>query len=484
MVRTRYAPSPTGIMHIGNLKTAIVEYLVARSNNGKFILRIEDTDTKRLVGEALDAIYNTLKLVGIKHDEGPDVGGDYGPYTQSERRGIYLEYAEKLVEKGAAYYCFCTKERLETLAIDGVNDAVQYDRHCVELSKDEVKKKLADGETFVIRQLIPEGKTTFVDGVFGEITVDNSELDDQILIKSDGLPTYNFANVVDDHLMEITHVIRGSEYLSSTPKYNLLYEAFGWKPPAYVHTTLLLNENGEKMSKRKGDASFEDLLELGFLPEAIVNYVALLGWSPTSEEYLNRELFTLDELGKIFDIKGMSKSPMQFDTKKLEWFNGEYIKNMPSEKYFEVAEPYLKKVVTRSGIDLKKIAELTKSRVSFIKDCGELVDFIDAVPKYDVALYSHKKMKTDAQISLEVLEKLLPFVEGLDENNWVNDWLYSTLCAFAEKEGLKNGQVLWPIRTALSGKPTTPCGASELVELFGKEETVKRIKDGINLLKS
>jgi len=484
MIRTRYAPSPTGIMHIGNLKTAIVEYLVAKSKNGKFILRIEDTDAKRFVEEALDAIYSTLKLVGIKHDEGPDIGGDYGPYTQSERRGIYMEFAQKLVEKGAAYYCFCSKERLESLSVDGANDAFQYDRHCTKLSKGEVAEKLSANESFVIRQLIPKGKTTFNDEVFGVITVDNSELDDQVLIKSDGLPTYNFANVIDDHLMEITYVVRGSEYLSSTPKYNLLYEAFGWTPPTYIHTTLLLNENGEKMSKRKGDASFEDLLELGFLPKAVVNYVALLGWSPTDEKNLNREIFSLDELCEVFDVKGMSKSPMQFDTRKLEWFNGEYIKKMPFGEYFEIAEPYLKEKVTLPGIDLKKIAALTQSRVNFIKDCGGLVDFIDEVPEYDSVLYEHKKMKTNVEISLDVLERLIPFVDGFAENDWNNDYLYSTLCSFAENEGLKNGQILWPIRTALSGKPTTPCGASELMELLGKKETLKRMKDAVAFLKN
>ena len=473
MIRTRFAPSPTGYMHIGNLRTALYEYLIAKREGGKFLLRIEDTDAERFVEDAVDVIYNTLKMVNLKHDEGPDIGGPYGPYVQSERKDIYIEYAKKLVSMGAAYYCFCTKERLEALPKKS-DDIGGYDNHCRNLNPEE---NLEKGLSFVIRQRIPDGKTTFNDLVFGDITVDNEELDDQILIKGDGFPTYNFANVIDDHLMEITHVVRGVEYLSSTPKYNLLYEAFGWKIPAYVHLTHIVGQDGAKLSKRRGDASFEDLLAMGYLPEAIINYIALLGWSPGD----TREFFTLPELTEAFDIKGLSKSPSAFDINKLTWMNGEYFKKMDEDKFYEMALPILKKTVKKEGIDFKALAETVKTRISFIEDIPKLLDFIDILPEYETDLYIHKKMKTDKAISLESLKKVIAYAEHRAKP-WENDAIFAELTELAEKEGLKNGQILWPIRTALSGKPTSPCGASELMVLLGKEESLKRMKKGVELL--
>ena len=467
MIRTRFAPSPTGYMHIGNLRTALYEYLIAKSNNGKFILRIEDTDQGRFVEGATDVIYKTLKMAGIKHDEGPDVGGEYGPYIQSERKNDYLEYAKKLVEKGEAYYCFCDKERLDGLKNnDGIT---RYDRHCLGLSQEDVDKKLKENIPFVIRQKIKEGKTTFVDLVYGEITVDNEEMEDQILIKSDGLPTYNFANVVDDHLMNITHVVRGSEYLSSTPKYNLLYDAFGFDIPTYIHLPPVMKNQTEKLSKRNGDASFEDLIAKGYLPEAIINYIALLGWAPSD----NQEMFTLEELIEKFDVKGTSKSPSIFDIVKLTWLNGEYIKKMDFDRFFEMAEPVLKTAITKP-YDLRKIAEHIKTRIGTINDIPSLVDFIEELPDYSTELYIHKKMKTDEAISLEVLKNILPIFESLEK--WDNDSIYNAMMDLIAKMEVKNGIVLWPVRTALSGKPSSPCGASEMAEIFGKEETLTRIK--------
>lgn len=478
MVRTRFAPSPTGYMHIGNLRTAVYEYLIAKSEGGKFILRIEDTDQSRLVEGSIDVIYNTLKTAGLRHDEGPDIGGDYGPYIQSERKSNYLKYALELIDKNKAYYCFCDKERLDALQTDGTKDIAKYDRHCLNLSKEEISKNLENNFPYVIRQVIPDGKTTFTDLVYGEITVDNTELDDQILIKSDGLPTYNFANVIDDHLMLITHVIRGSEYLSSTPKYNLLYDAFGWDIPAYIHLPLVLNENGEKLSKRKGDASFEDLIEMGFLPEAIINYIALLGWSPSD----NNEFFTLEELVKAFNTKGLSKSPSVFDKQKLTWMNGEYFKKMDFDKFYLLAEKCIMDSIKTPGINLKKIAEMVQSRIQFVHEIPALVDFIDRLPDYSTELYLHKKMKTTEEIALSGLEASLPMLQEVDD--WTNDNLYNEIIKLVEHLGLKNSQILWPIRTALSGKPTSPCGASELAELLGKEETVNRINIAINKLKN
>ena len=477
MIRTRFAPSPTGYMHIGNLRTALYEFLIAKSQGGSFILRIEDTDQERFVEGATDVIYKTLEMSGITHDEGPDIGGDYGPYVQSERKNDYIEYAKQLIEKGEAYYCFCTKERLDSLKTEAGGETItHYDRHCLSLSKEEIEENLKNGVPYVIRQKIKEGTTTFHDEVYGSITVDNSELEDQILIKADGYPTYNFANVIDDHLMNITHVVRGSEYLSSTPKYNLLYEAFGWDIPTYIHLPAVMKDQHQKLSKRNGDASFQDLVAKGYLPEAIINYIALLGWSPS----VNQEIFTMDELIKIFDIKGLSKSPAIFDIVKLTWMNGEYIKKMDADKFYELALPYLKESV-KSNVDLKMLAGFIQSRIGTFNDIAEMVDFVDTLPEYSPELYIHKKMKTNLENSLESLEKSVPFLKAQTE--WTNDALYQNLTAFAQEQGVKNGVVLWPIRTALSGKPTSPCGATELCVLFGKDETIKRLEKGIELLK-
>ena len=482
-VRTRFAPSPTGYMHIGNLRTALYEYLIAKSNGGKFILRIEDTDQERYVEGAVDIIYNTLKVTGLEHDEGPDKDGGYGPYIQSERMklGIYMKYALELVEKGEAYYCFCTKERLDSLKESNTEgDAfAKYDRHCLSLTKEEIDENLKSGKPFVIRQKMPqEGTTTFNDVVYGSITVDNSELDDQILIKSDGMPTYNFANVVDDHLMNITHVVRGSEYLSSTPKYNLLYKAFGWDAPEYVHLPPVMKDAHNKLSKRNGDASFGDLVDKGYIPEAIVNYIALLGWSPSD----NTEIFTLEELKQKFDISGLSKSPAIFDTAKLTWMNGEYIKNMEQEKYLSLVVPRLEKVIKNKSLDLKKIALLLQKRLETLNDIPTLVDFFDSLPEYETSLYVHKKMKTTEEIALSSLKAAVPVIEGIDK--WEESVIHDALINLVTELGIKNGQLLWPIRTALSGKPTSPGGAIELADILGKEETLKRIEEGIKLLEA
>ena len=478
-VRTRFAPSPTGRMHVGNLRTALYAYLIAKHEGGDFILRIEDTDQERYVEGAVDIIYRTLEKTGLLHDEGPDKDGGVGPYVQSERQaqGIYLEYAKKLIEKGEAYYCFCDKERLESLrqTVAG-KEIIVYDKHCLHLSKEEIEEKLAAGVPYVIRQNNPQtGTTTFHDEIYGDITVDNAELDDMILIKSDGYPTYNFANVVDDHLMGITHVVRGNEYLSSSPKYNRLYEAFGWDVPVYVHCPLITNEEHQKLSKRCGHSSYEDLIEQGFLTEAVVNFVALLGWSPAD----NREIFSLEELVKAFDYHHMSKSPAVFDYIKLKWMNGEYIKAMDFDSYFEMAEPYIRKVITRD-YDIRKIAEMVKTRIEIFPDIENLIDFFEELPEYDTAMYTHKKMKTTEESSLEVLTEILPVLEA--QQDYSNDALYQTLCDFVAEKGCKNGYVLWPVRTAVSGKQMTPAGATEIMEIIGKEESLKRIRTGIALL--
>ncbi|BCN29716.1 glutamate--tRNA ligase [Anaeromicropila herbilytica] len=481
-VRTRFAPSPTGRMHVGNLRTAIYEYLIAKHEGGDFLLRIEDTDQERFVEGALEIIYNTMKKTGLIHDEGPDKDGGYGPYVQSERQatGIYLEYAKQLVDKGEAYYCFCTKERLETLK-SKVSDSddkeiIRYDKHCLSLSKEEVEENLKKGLPYVIRQNNPtEGTTTFSDVVFGDITVDNSELDDMILIKSDGFPTYNFANVVDDHLMKITHVVRGNEYLSSTPKYNRLYEAFGWEIPVYVHCPLITNEEHKKLSKRSGHSSFEDLLDQGFVIEAIVNFICLLGWSSSS----NEEIFTLEELVKEFDYHHINKSPAVFDMVKLRWMNGEYIKRMEFDQYYDLVLPYIKETVTKD-LDLKKIAELVKTRIETFLDVKDHIDFFEELPDYDIAMYTHKKMKTNDEISLEVLQDLLPLLEK--QEDYSVDAL-NTLCMnYIGEKGIKNGQGLWPLRTAVSGKQSSPGGAYEIMEILGKEESLRRIRIGIEKL--
>ena len=478
-VRTRFAPSPTGRMHVGNLRTALYAYLVAKHEGGDFILRIEDTDQERYVEGAVDIIYRTLQKTGLIHDEGPDKDGGCGPYVQSERQaqGIYLKYAKELIDKGEAYYCFCDKERLEGLKkVVAGKEIHVYDKHCLHLSKEEVEEKLAAGVPYVIRQNNPtEGTTTFEDEIYGDITVDNAELDDMILIKSDGYPTYNFANVVDDHLMGITHVVRGNEYLSSSPKYNRLYEAFGWEVPVYIHCPLITDENHQKLSKRCGHSSFEDLVEQGFLTEAIVNFVALLGWSPAD----NQEIMTLDELVEKFDYHHMNKSPAVFDYTKLKWMNGEYIKKMDFDKFYEMALPYIKEVITKD-YDLKKIAHMVQTRIEIFPDIRDHIDFFEELPEYDVAMYTHKKMKTNAQTSLEVLQEILPVLEA--QEDYSNDALYQTLLKYVEQKGCKNGYVMWPIRTAVSGKQMTPGGATELMEVLGKEESLARIRKGIELL--
>ena len=466
-------------MHVGNLRTALYAYLVAKHEGGDFILRIEDTDQERYVEGAVDIIYRTLQKTGLIHDEGPDKDGGCGPYVQSERQaqGIYLKYAKELIDKGEAYYCFCDKERLEGLKkVVAGKEIHVYDKHCLHLSKEEVEEKLAAGVPYVIRQNNPtEGTTTFEDEIYGDITVDNAELDDMILIKSDGYPTYNFANVVDDHLMGITHVVRGNEYLSSSPKYNRLYEAFGWEVPVYIHCPLITDENHQKLSKRCGHSSFEDLVEQGFLTEAIVNFVALLGWSPAD----NQEIMTLEELVEKFDYHHMNKSPAVFDYTKLKWMNGEYIKKMDFDKFYEMALPYIKEVITRD-YDLKKIAHMVQTRIEIFPDIRDHIDFFEELPEYDVAMYTHKKMKTNAQTSLEVLQEILPVLEA--QEDYSNDALYQTLLKYVEQKGCKNGYVMWPIRTAVSGKQMTPGGATELMEVLGKEESLARIRKGIELL--
>lgn len=473
-VRTRFAPSPTGYMHVGNLRTALYTWLIARHADGTFILRIEDTDQGRLVEGATDVIYRTMKECHLDHDEGPDVGGPTGPYIQSERRDLYLPYAQLLVEKGAAYYCFCEKAESE-------EDSGEFDRAddpCRNLSEEEVAANLAAGKPYVIRQRIPhEGTTTFHDVSFGDITVENKTLDDQVLLKRDGLPTYNFANVVDDHLMGITHVVRGNEYLSSSPKYNRLYEAFGWEVPVYVHCPTITNEEHKKLSKRSGHSSFEDLLEQGFLTEAIVNFVALLGWSPAG----NQEFFTLEELVKEFDYHNMSKSPAVFDMTKLRWMNGEYLKKMDFEPFYAQAEPYLKAVITKP-LDLKKIAAMVKTRIEVFPDIAAQVDFFETLPEYDPEMYVHKKMKTTKETSLETLKEVLPLLEA--QEDYSNDALYETLAAYVAEKGVKTGFVMWPIRTAVSGKQMTPAGATEIMEVLGKEESLERIRKGIALLEA
>ena len=478
-IRTRYAPSPTGRMHVGNLRTALYAYLIAKHEGGDFLLRIEDTDQERFVEGATEIIYRTLEKTGLIHDEGPDKDGGVGPYVQSERQaaGIYMEYAAKLIETGEAYYCFCDQERLNSLkrSVDG-QEIMAYDKHCLHLSAAETAAKLASGIPHVIRQNNPtEGKTTFHDEIYGDISVDNSELDDMVLMKSDGYPTYNFANVVDDHLMGITHVVRGNEYLSSSPKYNRLYEAFGWEVPVYVHCPLITNEEHQKLSKRSGHASYEDLIEQGFISEAVVNYVALLGWSPED----NQEIFTLAELVSKFNYHNLSKSPAVFDMTKLRWMNSEYMKSMEFDAFYAMAEPYLKAAVTKD-LDLKKIAAMVKTRIEVFPEIADHIDFFNALPDYDAAMYTHKKMKTDTANSRELLTELLPILEA--QEDFSNDGLYAVLSAYVEEKGCKTGFVMWPVRTAVSGKQMTPAGATEIMEVLGKEETLQRIRKGIELL--
>ena len=479
-VRTRFAPSPTGYMHIGNLRTALYTWLIARRGGGKFILRIEDTDQGRLVEGAVDVIYRTMSQCGLDHDEGPDVGGPVGPYVQSQRRDLFGKYAKLLVERGGAYYCFCQKEENEA-----ESDGKEIKKHvcsCPDLSKEEIERRLAEGVPYVIRQKIPRsGTTTFHDITYGEITVENKELEDQILLKSDGLPTYNFANVVDDHLMGITHVVRGSEYLSSAPKYNLLYQAFGWPVPEYVHCAPVMRDAQHKMSKRHGDPSFEDLIAQGFLTEAVLNYVALLGWSPRGE-LAEQEFFTLPELVQAFDIAGISKSPAVFDIAKLRWMNAEYIKKLDADAFYALAKPWLEKVLDGSKLNLQAVAALIQSRCEVLSEIPEKVAFLQQLPDYDCALYVHKKSKTNLENSLASLQAALPVLEA--QTDWSNAALYETLTALAAKLEVKNSIVLWPIRVAVSGLASTPGGATELCALLGKEESLRRLRDGIARLQA
>ena len=475
-VRTRFAPSPTGYMHVGNLRTALYTWLIARHAGGTFILRIEDTDQGRLVEGATDVIYRTMAECGLTHDEGPDVGGPVGPYIQSERRDLYLPYAKLLVEKGAAYYCFCEKTESE----EDSGDFSRGDDPCRDLSPEEIQANLAAGKPYVIRQRIPhEGTTTFHDVSFGDITVENKTLDDQVLIKRDGLPTYNFANVIDDHLMGITHVVRGSEYLSSAPKYNLLYEAFGWDIPTYVHCSPVMRDQHNKMSKRHGDPSYEDLRDQGYLTDAILNYVALLGWAPKGE-LGEQEIFSLDELVKAFDIAGISKSPAIFDMDKLTYFNATYLRAMAPEAFAKVAEPYIRESVKNPAIDAAAVAALLQARCEKLTEIPEKVDFFDALPDYDAALFTNKKSKTDAEVSARMLQAAIPALEALSD--WTQDAVHDCLIALAESMGVKNATLMWPVRIAAAGKQVTPGGAVEICHILGKEEVLRRLRLGLEKL--
>ena len=471
-VKTRFAPSPTGRMHVGNLRTALYSYLIAKHAGGTFMLRIEDTDQNREMEGAVDIIKRTMQETGLIPDEGPDNPGTVGPYVQSERvkASIYMKYAKMLIEKGEAYYCFCTQERLDSLRreVDG-KEIMMYDKHCLHLSKEEIEANLKAGKPYVIRQNVPnEGTTKFEDEIYGTIEVPNEELDDMVLIKSDGYPTYNFANVVDDHLMGITHVVRGNEYLSSAPKYNRLYKAFGWEVPTYVHCPLITDEEHHKLSKRSGHSSFEDLLDAGFVSEAIVNYVALLGWSPEDD----REIFSLQELVENFDYHRMSKSPAVFDMKKMRWMNGEYIKAMAPESFYERALPEIRKVVTKD-LDLKKIADMVKTRIEVFPDIDDMVGFFEELPEYDVSLFQNKKWKVTPEKAKKVLSDLLPLLEA--QQDWSNDALYEVLKAYSQREEVKPGFTIWPVRIAVSGKQVTPAGATEIMEVLGKDESLLRI---------
>ncbi len=473
-VRTRFAPSPTGYMHVGNLRTALYTWLIARKAHGTFIFRLEDTDQTRQVEGATELIFHTMTECGLTHDEGPDVGGPVGPYIQTQRRGLYGKYAQLLVEKGHAYHCFCEKAEEESEGFDRADDP------CRSLAPDQVRALLDEGKPYVIRQKIPhEGSTTFHDISFGEITVENATLDDQVLMKRDGLPTYNFANVVDDHLMGITHVVRGTEYLASAPKYDLLYQGFGWEVPTYVHCAPVMRDAQHKMSKRHGDPSYEDLKQQGYLTEAIVNYVALLGWSPRGE-LAEQEFFTLDELVDAFDIAGISRSPAIFDIEKLKYFNSTYIKKLSPEAFLALATPYLRKAIASPAIDLALVAPLVQTRLDTLEDIAPMVDFFDALPAYGNDLYVHKKMKTNEENSLEALKLVVPVFEGME--TWTFDAIHDALIGLAEANGLKNGRIMWPVRVAVSGKPTTPGGAVELCQILGKDETLRRIRAGIEQL--
>lgn len=473
-VRTRFAPSPTGFMHIGNLRTALYAFLFARHNDGTFILRIEDTDQERYVEGAVDIIYNTLKETGISHDEGPDKDGEYGPYIQSERKGMYLGYAQKLVELGGAYYCFCTKERLDSLADD--KNIKKYDKHCLSLSKAEIEQRLAAGEPYVIRQNIPEkGISSYHDLVYGDISVDYDDLDDGVLIKSDGMPTYNFANVIDDHLMAISHILRGSEYLSSTPKYNLMYDAFGWDRPAYIHLPLILRDAQHKLSKRHGDANYDDFIKKGYLPQAIINYIALLGWSPKD----NREKLSMSELIELFSVDGINKSGSIFDEPKMRWLNSQYVKELPLDEFHKLALPYYEQSKAAGKYDYTKLSELLHTRTEIFSDIPSLINFLEEFGEFSNELYFNKRQKTDAETAKDILPKAFKLIESLDEKSWSNAELYEELKTFSENEGLKIGQLLWPLRIAITGKENTPGGASEMMALLGKTETLRRLNFSI-----
>ena len=474
-IRTRFAPSPTGYMHIGNLRTALYEYLIAKADaEGKFILRIEDTDQKRYVEGATEIIYKTLKRVGMNWDEGPDIGGNYGPYVQSERKPLYAEYAHKLVELGGAHYCFCSKEEADEEKDEEQN--IKFEDPCKKLSLEEAKRRVAAGEPYVIRQTInKQGKSKYHDEVYGDIEIDYDELDEGVLLKSDGFPTYNFANVVDDHLMEITHVVRGNEYISSTPKYNLIYEAFGWTPPHYVHVPPVMKDAQHKLSKRNGDASFQDLVAKGYLPEAIINYIALLGWNPGNDE----EIFSLDELKKIFSVERLNRSPAIFDIVKLTWMNGQYIRKLSEAEFLDYAKPYIEGSLKRK-VDIQALCRVLQPRLETFGDIPNQIDFLDEVPNYDNELYVNKKMKTDETVAKTALELSLKRLEGVSE--WNNDNLFTELKALAEESCMKNGQIMYPVRIALSGKAATPGGATEIAVLIGKDETLQRIKTAIEKL--
>lgn len=480
-VRTRFAPSPTGYLHLGGLRTALYTWMFARKNDGVFILRVEDTDQKREVEGAVDKIYASMLKAGLDWDEGPNKGGDFGPYIQSERKSMYKPYAEDLVEKGGAYYCFCGKDRLDDLRAECEKDGktFKYDRHCMHLSKEEVQQKLDAGEEYVIRQRIPDDvEASFDDAIFGTISVNTQDLDDGVLLKSDGLPTYNFANVIDDHTMGITHVMRGSEYLSSTPKYNLIYDSFGWEKPVYIHLSPVMANAQRKLSKRHGDPSFEDLLGEGFLKEAIVNYIMLLGWSPGDD----REIMTLDDLIEAFNLEGLSKSPAVFDKAKLTWMNAEYIKMLDVEEFHELIFPYMDKVIDTAKFDTVYLAELLQKRCEVLPDIMDKIDFLDEMPEYSTDLYFHKRMKTNAETAKPVLEDMLEVYKGIDDDEWVLENITTATKDYIASKEVKNGVVLWPLRVGITGKMSTPGGAYEIAVLLGKDETIKRLEKSISIL--
>jgi len=484
-VRTRFAPSPTGYLHLGGLRTALYTYLYAKKNGGKFILRIEDTDQEREVPGAVEKIYNSMNLAGLHYDEGPDVGGDYGPYIQSQRKDTYLPFAMQLVESGAAYPCFCSKEELDERRAEATKDGGQwkYDKHCLSIPKEEALRRMKSGEPFVIRQNIPTtGTASFEDALYGHVEAPCDTLDDNVLIKQDGLPTYNFANVIDDHLMGITHVMRGTEYLSSTPKYNLLYEALGWTPPTYIHMSPVMKDASRKLSKRHGDPGFEDLLEQGYVKDAIINFIALLGWCPDVKKYGEKEFFTMDELIEAFDLSGLSKSPAIFNTEKLNWFNHEYIMKMDFEEYLQMATPWFDKALAGKNIDYRMLATLMHTRTEIFGNVPEQVKFLAELPEYDIDIYTHKKMKTNNEIALKALELSRPALAAIEDFTEAN--VKEVLMNLAVANEMKNGQIMWPVRIAISGLASTPGGATEIAYLIGKEECLRRMDIGIEKLKN